>query len=178
MIVIRELADIFAIHEHRRRDPHGLDPQPAPRDPGRARRRHIATLPFKVLQQMVHHPLTDKGIVQFKADWAKASARPRPPRVRATAPARRRGSAAGSGQLGSALRRELRVEPAAAAITSARTRRIDWPGPNRRPCPLTTTPTRATYAHRVPTRTSAADLIPRETPRPSARSLGRPSSRR
>jgi len=33
---------------------------------------HIATLPFKVLQQMVHHPLTDKGIVQFKADWEKA----------------------------------------------------------------------------------------------------------
>jgi transaldolase len=33
---------------------------------------HIATLPFKVFQQMVHHPLTDKGIVQFKADWEKA----------------------------------------------------------------------------------------------------------
>ena len=35
---------------------------------------HIATLPFKVLQQMVHHPLTDKGIVQFKKDWAAAQA--------------------------------------------------------------------------------------------------------
>ena len=33
---------------------------------------HIATLPFKVLQQMVHHPLTDKGIATFKADWEKA----------------------------------------------------------------------------------------------------------
>jgi transaldolase len=33
---------------------------------------HVATLPFKVFQQMVHHPLTDKGIVQFKADWTKA----------------------------------------------------------------------------------------------------------
>jgi transaldolase len=33
---------------------------------------HIATLPFKILQQMVHHPLTDKGIVQFKADWESA----------------------------------------------------------------------------------------------------------
>ena len=33
---------------------------------------HIATLPFKVFQQMVHHPLTDKGIVQFKSDWTKA----------------------------------------------------------------------------------------------------------
>jgi transaldolase len=33
---------------------------------------HIATLPFKVFQQMVHHPLTDKGIVQFRSDWEKA----------------------------------------------------------------------------------------------------------
>ena len=35
---------------------------------------HIATLPFKVLQQMVHHPLTDKGIVTFRSDWEKARA--------------------------------------------------------------------------------------------------------
>ena len=35
---------------------------------------HVATLPFKVLQQMVHHPLTDSGIVRFKADWAAAQA--------------------------------------------------------------------------------------------------------
>ncbi len=35
---------------------------------------HIATVPFKVLQQMVHHPLTDKGIVTFRQDWEKARA--------------------------------------------------------------------------------------------------------
>ncbi len=35
---------------------------------------HIATLPFKVLQQMVHHPLTDKGIQTFRDDWQKARA--------------------------------------------------------------------------------------------------------
>src|SRR6476619_2815529 len=35
---------------------------------------HIATLPFKVFQQMVRHPLTDKGIVQFKSDWENARA--------------------------------------------------------------------------------------------------------
>jgi transaldolase len=33
---------------------------------------HIATLPFKIFQQMVRHPLTDKGIVQFRADWDAA----------------------------------------------------------------------------------------------------------
>jgi len=30
---------------------------------------HIATVPFKVFQQMVRHPLTDKGIATFKKDW-------------------------------------------------------------------------------------------------------------
>ena len=33
---------------------------------------HICTLPMKVLQQMVHHPLTDKGIKTFREDWDKA----------------------------------------------------------------------------------------------------------
>jgi transaldolase len=33
---------------------------------------HIATLPFKVLKQMVHHPLTDSGIKTFRDDWEKA----------------------------------------------------------------------------------------------------------
>jgi len=33
---------------------------------------HVATLPMKVLQQMVRHPLTDKGIVTFRSDWEKA----------------------------------------------------------------------------------------------------------
>src|SRR5262245_9784944 len=35
---------------------------------------HIATLPFKVFQQMINHPLTDKGIVQFRKDWDAARA--------------------------------------------------------------------------------------------------------
>lgn len=30
---------------------------------------HIATCPFKVLQQAMRHPLTDRGIEQFLADW-------------------------------------------------------------------------------------------------------------
>ena len=29
----------------------------------------IATVPFKVLRQMVQHPLTDAGIKKFLADW-------------------------------------------------------------------------------------------------------------
>ena len=32
----------------------------------------IATVPFSVLKKMFHHPLTDKGIEQFKKDWENA----------------------------------------------------------------------------------------------------------
>lgn len=31
----------------------------------------IATVPYKVIEQMLHHPLTDAGIEKFKADSAK-----------------------------------------------------------------------------------------------------------
>ncbi|MCL5781006.1 MAG: fructose-6-phosphate aldolase [Firmicutes bacterium] len=36
---------------------------------------HIATIPYKVLLQMTKHPLTDKGIDAFLADWAKLQAK-------------------------------------------------------------------------------------------------------
>lgn len=32
----------------------------------------IATVPYKVLMQMVQHPLTDAGVARFQADWGKA----------------------------------------------------------------------------------------------------------
>jgi len=32
---------------------------------------HIATTPFKVLKQLFHHPLTEKGIEGFLTDWNK-----------------------------------------------------------------------------------------------------------
>lgn len=31
----------------------------------------IATIPFKILQQMISHPQTDLGIAKFEADWQK-----------------------------------------------------------------------------------------------------------
>lgn len=31
----------------------------------------IATIPFKVIAQLAQHPLTDKGIEMFLADWKK-----------------------------------------------------------------------------------------------------------
>lgn len=33
---------------------------------------HIATMPFKVFEQLFKHPLTDRGLEQFLKDWEKA----------------------------------------------------------------------------------------------------------
>jgi transaldolase len=34
----------------------------------------VATCPFKVIQQVTKHPLTDVGLKKFLADWEKAGA--------------------------------------------------------------------------------------------------------
>lgn len=48
---------------------------------------HIATVPLKVLAQMIHHPLTDQGIQRFREDWAAAQTNgASPKRSRATVP--------------------------------------------------------------------------------------------
>jgi len=36
---------------------------------------HIATMPFKVFEQLLKHPLTDVGLQRFLADWEKAKER-------------------------------------------------------------------------------------------------------
>jgi transaldolase len=72
MDMVRELAAILEIH--------GLESQiivASTRTPrhvieGALAGAHVATIPFKVFEQMVGHPMTDKGIAAFKADWAKA----------------------------------------------------------------------------------------------------------
>jgi transaldolase len=33
---------------------------------------HVATMPLKVIDQLLKHPLTDKGLEQFLADWQKS----------------------------------------------------------------------------------------------------------
>src|SRR3954463_16425171 len=74
MIVIRELAEIFAIHEIEAEVLAASIRTPLHMTQAALAGAHVATLPFKVLQQMVRHPLTDKGIVQFKKDWEGARA--------------------------------------------------------------------------------------------------------
>ena len=72
MIVIRELTEIVIIHELDTEVLAASIRNPLHMTQAALAGAHIATLPFKILQQMVHHPLTDKGIVQFKKDWQTA----------------------------------------------------------------------------------------------------------
>ena len=71
MHVIEDIAEIFDIHGIKTeiiaasvRNPiHVTDCALAGAD--------IATVPYKVIEQMLHHPLTDAGIEKFKADYTK-----------------------------------------------------------------------------------------------------------
>ena len=35
----------------------------------------VATVPFKVIMQMIKHPLTDDGLRRFEEDWRRAGMR-------------------------------------------------------------------------------------------------------
>ena len=74
MTVIRELAEIFSLYDIDSEILAASIRGPLHVTQAALAGSHIATLPFKVLQQMVHHPLTDKGIITFRADWEKARA--------------------------------------------------------------------------------------------------------
>ena len=74
MELVEEIAEIFEIHNIQTeiiaasiRNPiHVVDAARAGSD--------IATVPYKVIEQMLHHPLTDSGIDKFLKDWERAEA--------------------------------------------------------------------------------------------------------
>jgi transaldolase len=74
MIVVRELAEIIGYYGYESEIISASIRHPRHVTESALAGAHIATLPFKVLQQMVHHPLTDAGIVRFKKDWEAARA--------------------------------------------------------------------------------------------------------
>jgi transaldolase len=74
MTVIRELSEIVAIHELDTEVLAASIRNPLHMTQAALAGAHVATIPFKVLQQMVHHPLTTSGITQFRSDWEKARA--------------------------------------------------------------------------------------------------------
>jgi transaldolase len=74
MTVIRELSEIIRFFEFESEVLSASIRHPRHVTESALAGAHIATLPFKVFQQMTRHPLTDKGIVQFRKDWDDARA--------------------------------------------------------------------------------------------------------
>jgi transaldolase len=72
MTVVRELTEIFSLYDIESEVLAASIRNPLHVTQAAMAGAHIATLPMKVLQQMIHHPLTDNGIVQFKKDWGAA----------------------------------------------------------------------------------------------------------
>ena len=72
MTVVRELVDIFGVHDIKSEVLAASMRSPLHVTLAALAGSHIATVPFKVLKQMAHHPLTESGIKQFREDWDKA----------------------------------------------------------------------------------------------------------
>lgn len=68
--LIREIAEIFAIHEIPAQIIAASIRHPQHVTQAALAGAHIATTPYKVLGQLFNHPLTDKGIEGFMKDWA------------------------------------------------------------------------------------------------------------
>lgn len=71
MEVIATTAEIFAIHDLPTKIIAASIRHPMHVTEAALSGADIATVPYKVLKQLVNHPLTDRGIEQFLADWKK-----------------------------------------------------------------------------------------------------------
>lgn len=71
--LIEEIANIFAIHDIETEIIAASVRHPYHVTEAALRGAHIATVPYKVLMQLFKHPLTDKGIEAFLADWNSRS---------------------------------------------------------------------------------------------------------
>ncbi|MCM3760047.1 fructose-6-phosphate aldolase [Alkalihalobacillus oceani] len=67
--LISEIVEIFEIHDIPTEIIAASVRHPVHVNEAARRGAHIATIPFKVIQQLTKHPLTDQGIEKFLADW-------------------------------------------------------------------------------------------------------------
>lgn len=72
MDVIAEIKDIFTIHQIPTQIIAASIRHPQHVIESALHGAHIATIPYKVLHDLVAHPLTDQGIEQFLKDWNNA----------------------------------------------------------------------------------------------------------
>jgi len=71
--LISEIVEIFEIHDIPTEIIAASVRHPVHVNEAARRGAHIATIPFKVIQQLTKHPLTDQGIEKFLADWKERS---------------------------------------------------------------------------------------------------------
>ncbi len=69
MNVVSDIAEIFAIHDIPTEIIAASIRGPQDVTDAAKAGAHIATVPYKVIMQMIKHPLTDIGIEKFMADW-------------------------------------------------------------------------------------------------------------
>ena len=69
--LISTIADIFTIHDIKTEIIAASIRHPQHVTEAALAGAHISTTPFNVLKQLFNHPLTDKGIEGFLADWSK-----------------------------------------------------------------------------------------------------------
>lgn len=67
--LISDIADIFKVHGLKSEIIAASIRNPVHITEAALRGAHIATVPYKVLMQIIQHPLTDQGIEKFLADW-------------------------------------------------------------------------------------------------------------
>jgi transaldolase len=72
MEVVQDIAEIFMVHDIKTEIIAASVRHPIHVIEAAKVGAHIATVPYKVILQMTKHPLTDKGIKKFLADWEKA----------------------------------------------------------------------------------------------------------
>ncbi|RQD76730.1 MAG: fructose-6-phosphate aldolase [Candidatus Syntrophonatronum acetioxidans] len=72
MELVRELVKVFNIYQYDTEIIAASIRHPLHVMEAAAAGAHIATVPFKVLEQMFAHPLTEAGIKKFLEDWEKA----------------------------------------------------------------------------------------------------------
>lgn len=70
MNLIAEIASIFSIHHIQTEIISASIRNPMHVTQSALSGAHIATIPYKVFEQMLRHPLTDQGIEKFLADWS------------------------------------------------------------------------------------------------------------
>jgi len=69
MAAVRDLCEIFALHDIPTQVIAASIRHPMHVVEAARAGAHVATVPFKVLEQMFRHPLTDAGIARFIEDW-------------------------------------------------------------------------------------------------------------